>query len=184
MAKMQRNGVRSVGIVAIAGVMLLSACANKTASNPGSGGSSGSSGASGSVTVSSKSVTGVGDVLVDTQGMTLYYLKTETAGKIMCTGSCASIWPPLLLPSGTMSATAGSGVDASKLGTIARPDGGMQVTFDGKPLYLFASDTSAGQATGQGVENFFAVSASGSGSGAPGSGASGSTGSTGGGYHY
>ena len=115
--------------------------------------------------------------------MTLYYLKTETPGKIMCTGSCATVWPPLLLPSGVMSAAAGSGVDASKLGTIARPDGGMQVTFDGKPLYLFASDTSSGQATGQGVEDFFVVSASGSGSGS-GSTGSGSTGSTGGGYHY
>jgi predicted lipoprotein with Yx(FWY)xxD motif len=178
MAKIRRNEVRSVGIVAIAGVMLLSACASKTASNPGSGGSSGSSGASGSVTVSSKSVTGVGDVLVDTQGMTLYYLKTETPGKIMCTGSCATAWPPLLLPAGAASATAGSGVDASKLGTIARPEGGTQVTFDGKPLYLFASDTSSGQATGQGVADFFVVSASGSAS------VSAASGSTGGGYHY
>ena len=181
MAKMHRGDVRSVGIVAIAGMMLLSACANKADSNPGSGGSTGSSASSGSVTVSSTSVMGVGDVLVDTQGMTLYYLKTETPGTIKCTGSCATVWPPLLLPAGTTSATAGSGVDASKLGTIARSDGGTQVTYDGKPLYLFASDQSSGQANGQGVEGFFAVTASGS--AATGSGASGS-GSTGGGYHY
>ena len=181
MAKMNRTGLRSVGIVAIAGVMLLSACAKKTTSNAGSGGSSGSSASSGSVTVSSKSVSGVGDVLVDTEGMTLYYLKTETPGNIMCTGACATAWPPLLLPSGTASATAGSGVDASKLGTIKRPDGSTQVTYDGKPLYLFASDTSAGQATGQGVGGFFVVKTSGSSSGS-GSG-SGSTGS-GGGYGY
>ena len=179
MAKMHRRSVRSVGIVAIAGVMLLSACAKKADSSSGSGGSSGSTGSGGSVTVSSKSISGVGDVLVDTDGMTLYYLKTETPGNIMCTGSCATAWPPLLLPPGETAATAGSGVDASKLGTITRPDGGTQVTFDGKPLYLFASDQSAGQATGQGVAGFFVVSASGSGS--SGSGASGSTG---GGYHY
>ena len=173
---MRRTSVRSVGIVAIAGAMLLSACADKTDASSGSGGTGGSSGGSGSVTVSSKSVSGVGDVLVDSDGMTLYYLKTETSGKIMCTGSCADAWPPLLLPSGVTSATAGSGVDASKLGTIDRPDGGTQVTYDGMALYLFAGDQS-GQATGQGVGGFFAVTTSGS----TGSGASGSTG---GGYHY
>jgi predicted lipoprotein with Yx(FWY)xxD motif len=170
MKKMSRRSVRSAGIVAIAGVLLLSACGKKADSNSGAGGNGGSSG---SVTVSSKSVSGVGDVLVDTEGMTLYYMKAETPGNIMCTGSCATAWPPLLLPSGVTSATAGSGVDASKLGTIARPDGGTQVTYDGMPLYLFASDTSAGQATGQGVGGFYAVKASGSGSGSSGSGGGG-----------
>lgn len=178
MKSTSNGGVRSIGVLAIAGVMLLSACAKKAESNAGSGGTTGSSGSSGAVTVSSKSVSGVGDVLVDTKGMTLYYLKTETSGTIMCTGGCATAWPPLLLPSGVASATAGSGVDASKLGTITRPDGGIQVTYDGKPLYLFASDTSAGQATGQGVAGFFVVPASGS-SGS-GSGSSGSSG----GYGY
>ncbi len=178
MTNISKGGARSIGIVAIAGVLLLSACAKKATSNPGSGGNGGSSDSSSSVTVSSKSVSGVGDVLVDAKGMTLYYLKTESPGKIMCTGGCATAWPPLLLPSGTTSATAGSGVDSSKLGTITRPDGSTQVTFDGKPLYLFASDTSAGQATGQGVAGFYAVKASGSGSGS----GSGSSGSSGGGY--
>lgn len=177
--KTSKGGVRSVGVVAIAGILILSGCAKKAASNAGSGGSTGSSGPSGSVTVSSKSVSGVGNVLVDTNNMTLYYLKTETPENIKCTDSCATAWPPLLLPSGTTSATAGGGVDASKLGTITRPDGGTQVTYDGKPLYLFASDTSAGQATGQGVAGFYAVTVSDSGSGSTGSGSTG-----GGGYGY
>ena len=183
MKKTSRISVRSIGIVVIAGVMLLSACGKKATTNPGSGGSGGSSGSSSSVTVSSKSVSGVGDVLVDTKGMTLYYLQTESPGNIVCTGGCATAWPPLLLPSGTTSATAGSGVDASKLGTITRPDGGTQVTYDGKPLYLFASDASAGQATGQGVGGFYAVKVAGSSSGSGSGSGSGSTGS-GGGYGY
>ncbi len=81
----------------------------------------------------------------------------------MCTGSCASAWPPLLLPSGATSATAGSGVEANKLGTITRPDGGTQVTYNGMPLYLFTSDKSPGQATGQDVEGFNVVTATGMG---------------------
>ena len=179
MTKTSNGRGRSVAIVAIAGVMLLSACGKKASSSSGSGGSTGST-SSGSVTVSSRSVSGVGDVLVDTKGMTLYYLKTETAGSIMCTGGCATAWPPLLLPSGVASATAGSGVDSSKLGTITRPDGSTQVTYNGKPLYLFASDTSAGQATGQGVAGFYAVTTSGSSGSGSGSGSSGSSG----GYGY
>jgi predicted lipoprotein with Yx(FWY)xxD motif len=179
MATMHRSGARSVGILAIAGAMLLSACADKTDASSGSGGSGGSSGGTDSVTISTTSISGLGDVLVDGDGMTLYYLKTETPGKIMCSGSCADAWPPLLLPSGETAATAGSGVDASKLGTIERPDGGTQVTYDGQALYLFAGDQS-GQATGQGVGGFFAVTTSGSGA----SGATGATGSSGGGGYY
>jgi predicted lipoprotein with Yx(FWY)xxD motif len=60
---------------------------------------------------------------------------------------------------------------SSKLGTIKRPDGGTQVTYNHMPLYLFASDTSPGEATGQGVAGFFVVTATGS--GAPGSSSSG-----------
>jgi predicted lipoprotein with Yx(FWY)xxD motif len=107
--------------------------------------------------------------------MTLYYLKSETTGTIMCTGSCATTWPPLLLTAGATSAAAGSGLDASKLGTIDRPDGGTQVTYDGRPLYLYVGDTSSGQATGQGVGGFFAATTSVSGT---------SSASGGGGYGY
>jgi len=107
--------------------------------------------------------------------MTLYYLKTETGGTIKCTGSCASAWPPVLLPSGTSAATAGSGVTAGKLGTIQRPDGTTQVTYNGMPLYTFASD-SPGQATGQGVDGFFGMTSKGTTSGGSGSGSGGSYG--------
>jgi predicted lipoprotein with Yx(FWY)xxD motif len=79
----------------------------------------------------------------------------------------------LLLPASVSSATAGSGVSASKLGTISRPDGGTQVTYGGMPLYLFVSDQDPGQATGQGVAGFHVVTPSGSGSTSGGSGSSG-----------
>ncbi len=178
MRKVSDIGARSVGIAAVAALLLLSACGNDatTGSGSGGGGSSSPSTSSGSETISATSVSGLGKVLVDSNGLTLYYDQAESGGTIACTGTCASAWPPLLLPSGVTAATAGSGVDASKLGTISRPDGSTQVTYGGMPLYLFASDTSPGQATGQGVGGFYVVTASGSG----GSGGSGG----GGGYGY
>ena len=161
MAKMFRGRVRSVGIGSLAAVMLLSACAKGTASS--SGGGNGSPPGQGSTTIATGSVSGIGSVLVDSDGMTLYYLKSETPGNIKCTGSCATTWPPLLLTSGATSATPGDGVDATKLGTIDRPDGGTQVTYADMPLYLYVGDTSPGEATGQGVGGFFAATASGAG---------------------
>jgi predicted lipoprotein with Yx(FWY)xxD motif len=167
MAKMSRGSVRLIWIVSTV-VLVMSACAKS--STPSSGGSSGPSAQGGSVTIGTSSVPGVGTVLVDAKGFTLYDLASEAGGTIMCTGSCATNWPPLLLPAGMMSATAGSGISASKLGTITRPDGGTQVTYGGKPLYLFVGDQRAGQASGQGVAGFHAVTPSGSSSSGGGGG--------------
>ena len=56
-----------------------------------------------------------GTILVS--GTTLY---TLTPSKTPCDASCTKVWPELLLPKGVTKATAGSGVSASKLGTVAR----------------------------------------------------------------
>ena len=130
----------------------------------------------GRTTISTATVSGVGKVLVDGNGMTLYTLGTESSGTIKCTGSCAQSWPPVLLTGGATAATAGAGVDASKLGTIDRPDGGTQVTYAGMPLYLWVGDTAPGQATGQGVAGFSVASPAGARGRLPAR--------AGGGYHY
>jgi predicted lipoprotein with Yx(FWY)xxD motif len=175
----------TAGVVAAGAVLLLvlSACAKST--TPSSGGAATAAAqTSGGLTVSTTQVSGVGTALVDPNGAVLYYLATEKPGSIMCTGSCAALWPPLVLPSGTTSASAGSGV-TGKLGTIQRPDGGTQVTYNGKPLYTFVSDKNPGDATGQGVQHFFVAVASGSGnSGGGNSGSGNSKGGGGGGYGY
>jgi predicted lipoprotein with Yx(FWY)xxD motif len=91
--------------------------------------------------------TGVGKVLVDENGMTLYYFEKDVkgSGKSTCSGACASAWPPLLTggePEGM------SGVQASMLGTIERSDGTMQATYAGWPLYTFVEDTKPGEDNG------------------------------------
>ncbi len=92
-------------------------------------------------------------ILVDKGGMTLYYLKGETAGHLLCTSTqCLKFWPPLDLPGGATTPAAVKGIPMAKLGTVGRPGGKLQVTYDGWPLYTFAGDSSPGQAKGEDVK--------------------------------
>jgi predicted lipoprotein with Yx(FWY)xxD motif len=107
----------------------------------------GAAGASGKkVTISIANNAKLGKILVS--GKTLYTLST---GNAACTGKCVTVWPEVLLPKGVTKATAGKGVNASKLGTIARTGGALQVTYGGKALYWFAGDSAAGQVNGNNV---------------------------------
>jgi predicted lipoprotein with Yx(FWY)xxD motif len=84
----------------------------------------------------------LGTILVS--GNTVYTLKPSNTA---CGSKCLAIWPAVLLPQGVTAATAGSGVDASKLGTVP-VSGGLQVTYAGKPLYWYAGDKAPGQVKG------------------------------------
>jgi predicted lipoprotein with Yx(FWY)xxD motif len=100
----------------------------------------------------------LGKILVTTSGMTLYRYTLDKAGKVACTGKCAVAWPPLLLPSGVTTPTGGPGVTG--LGTVKDPDGKLQVTDHGEPLYRFVGDKKAGNTNGQGLGGtWFVVSA-------------------------
>jgi predicted lipoprotein with Yx(FWY)xxD motif len=91
--------------------------------------------------------------LVDAEGLTLYEFKNDVAnsGKSACNGACATNWPPLVAPaSGTP--VPGDGVDG--LGVITREDGTMQVTYDGLPLYHFATDKAPGDENGKAIPNW------------------------------
>ena len=81
-------------------------------------------------------------VLTDAKGFTLYWFAPDTANRSACTGTCAAYWPPVRGP-----ATAGPGV-TGRLATIKRPDGSIQATYDGHPLYAYVGDTGPGQANG------------------------------------
>jgi predicted lipoprotein with Yx(FWY)xxD motif len=96
--------------------------------------------------------TKVGTVLVSANGRTLYRFTVEKRGKIACTGACAKAWPPLTIKKGTKP-TAGAGIKQSKLTTIKRPDGTLQVAYYGFALYRYGDDKKRGDVEGQGEDH-------------------------------
>jgi predicted lipoprotein with Yx(FWY)xxD motif len=103
-------------------------------------------------TVSVDEVDDIGSVLVDQSGAALYVSEQESDGKVRCTGACLGFWIPLEAPSDEP--TAADDVTGD-LGTVKRPDGSMQVTHDGVPLYRFSEDKQPGQVTGDGLSDEF-----------------------------
>ncbi|HVS49122.1 MAG TPA: hypothetical protein VHJ99_09480 [Candidatus Dormibacteraeota bacterium] len=93
----------------------------------------------------------LGQILVDGNGMTVYLFVKDTGTASTCYTSCAAIWPPVVT---TGAPQAGTGADASLLGTTTRTDGKVEVTYAGHPLYYFVQDKAAGDATGQGINGF------------------------------
>ena len=106
----------------------------------------------GTVFVSLGSATGLGQVLVDSEGHTLYSFSKDSGETSTCTGACAKAWPPLLDENGEPQPS--NGTSASRLGTITLPDGSHQVTYAGHPLYSFGGDKSPGEANGNGSSAF------------------------------
>jgi predicted lipoprotein with Yx(FWY)xxD motif len=94
-------------------------------------------------------VRGLGTILTDGHGFTLYIYQLDRQGPSVCTGVCAVQWPPLDLPRGVRRPVAGPGVNPALLGTAPRAGGVLQVTYNRWPLYLWQADLAPGQATGQ-----------------------------------
>ncbi len=124
----------------------------------GCGGSSKASGTPASPTTSSGGPAtvgvanvGLGKVLVNSHGRTLYLFKKDTSTTSTCLGACAVNWPPLRASG---KPTLGSGANASLVSTATRSDGKTQVIYNGHPLYLFSGDQKAGDTNGQGVNAF------------------------------
>jgi predicted lipoprotein with Yx(FWY)xxD motif len=146
-----------VVLLALAGCGSSSSSSSTTAASTGSASSSSSAAtsapaASSGVTISTKTISGVGTVLVNAQGKTLYTFAPDNAKQVTCTGGCASIWPPAAL-TGSQKAVASGGVKQALLGSDPNPSGGSVVTYHGWPLYTYVQDASAGQDTGQGINS-------------------------------
>jgi len=173
----------------LAASLLLAACGSSSSSTSSSSSASSAptssqtrSGTSAPVVkIASNSTLGA-TILVNAQGMTLYHLSGEQNGKWICTSAaCVQTWHPVIAPSGA--APTGS---VGSLGTVKRPDGRMQVTYKGTPLYTFAPDHKAGDAKGQGIKDvgtWTAVTPTATASSKPATSTP-STSSSGGGYAY
>ena len=105
---------------------------------------------------------GLGRILVEGRGRTVYLFEKDKRGKSACTGACASFWPPVIV-SGKWLATGGA--KTSLLGTTRRGDGRLQLTYKRHPLYTFIKDTRKGQTNGEAVNafgaNWYAISVAG-----------------------
>ncbi len=99
-------------------------------------------------TVKVTTVPGVGAVLSNPRGRTLYTLTDTSGAAVECSGACASAWPPYTV-SGTAKANAPKGVQS-----LAINRGTHQVTWKGLPLYTFSGDTAAKTANGNGLTSF------------------------------
>jgi len=131
-----------------AAVLAVTACASSSSSSsPPATGTAQAAGASAGSSGTTLKMTTIGgtQVLTNSAGFTLYWFAPDTSTTSKCTGSCATYWPPVKGP-----ATAGSGVTGT-LGVITRPDGTMQATYNGHPLYTYAGDSAPGQNKGNGL---------------------------------
>lgn len=155
---MRARTVVGLAVVAVM-VTALAGCGSskKTSTSAGANGATGSSAAAtgGTPALGITTIKGLGQVLVDRDGRTLYTFKPEDGGTIACTAACASNWPPYAAAGGVALAAADGARGA--VGTIARPDGSTQITYNGHPLYRYAADQKAGDANGQGVANLWFV---------------------------
>jgi predicted lipoprotein with Yx(FWY)xxD motif len=143
-----------LSLPAIAVSLLIAACGSSSSNNttnsavgtqPATQTGSGSS----NVVVKTASNSTLGTILVDSQGMTLYHLSGEQNGKFICTSSiCLGVWHPLAVSSGG----APSG-EVGSLSTVKRPEGTIQVTYKGTPLYTFTGDQQPGETKGQGIKD-------------------------------
>ena len=144
-----------------AAVLLLSACSDDggdDTASPADGGTTPTEeptatetddGAAGAATLE-VAESDLGEILVDADGLTAYvFFSDEQGGESTCYDDCEAAWPPIVVDGDEP--VAGEGVDDSLLGTTEREDGSTQVTYDGWPLYLFASDAAPGDTNGQGV---------------------------------
>ena len=140
---------RLLAAASLAVAMLAVAACASSSSSTSSGPAPNTAAAAGASSSSSGSALmvrtiGSAQVLTNSAGLTLYWFAPDTSTTSKCTGSCATYWPPVKGP-----ATAGSGVTGT-LGVITRPDGTMQATYNGHPLYTYAGDSAPGQANGNG----------------------------------
>jgi len=144
---MSKRWLVPAGLAAAALIAAGCGSTSNSSNSAGSGGGGGSQGTQAAAGVQVKSAKiGSATVLTDSKGLTLYWFVPDTSTASKCTDkACVTFWPPVKGP-----VTAGPGVTGT-LGTITRPDGSLQATWDGHPLYTFKGDSAPGQNKGDNI---------------------------------
>lgn len=155
-------GRLALGAGAVSLALMLAACGSsstgtgtKSSTTPSSSKAPSASSPPGTM-FSTASVPGLGSVVVDRRGRTVYIVTSGGHTNVPCTDSsgCTKFWPDLPLPDGTSAAKAGNGIRASLLGTMKLSDGETYATYNGWLMYEYAADAGPGQASGQGIKGF------------------------------
>jgi predicted lipoprotein with Yx(FWY)xxD motif len=140
--------VPAAGALLVLAALAVAGCGGGGSSNASSAPPTTASGAAATVGVSNE---GLGNILVNSKGRTLYLFTRDSGTMSECSGACAVNWPPL---KASGKPTIGSGANASLVSTTSRSGGGKQVTYNGHPLYLFKGDKSPGDTNGQALSAF------------------------------
>ncbi|PXY28181.1 SCO0930 family lipoprotein [Prauserella muralis] len=155
---MSRRSLAALTVAAVAGIGLLGACGDGTDGSSGTGRTTpvavqqqaqAESTSATATLVAVADVAGLGAVLTDGDGRTLYRFSQDTADppQSHCDGECAAAWPPLIAKDGV----AVDGLSSDVVGTVRRADGTEQVTVKGWPVYTYAQDAEPGESTGHGA---------------------------------
>jgi predicted lipoprotein with Yx(FWY)xxD motif len=161
----RRRGAVLALPVLFAAALGLAACGTSSAASPGRspGGSAplyGSTSPSpskapapaGSGDVLAVRHTSLGTILTDGRGFTVYAFDADKGTMSNCSGACATAWPPA--PATGTDSQVGNGVTQSLVGQATRADGTTQLTYAGRPLYLFKGDSAPGNTNGDGSTAF------------------------------
>jgi predicted lipoprotein with Yx(FWY)xxD motif len=134
-------------------VPLVLAALTLTAACTGSYGSTSSAptptAADGNAAVVATASTGLGTVLVNDNGRTVYEFAKDTGSTSTCDGGCASIWPPVIAPDTLPTSLPGV---SGQVGSTTRRDGTEQLTIAGHPVYAYSGDNAAGDTNGQSLD--------------------------------
>lgn len=95
----------------------------------------------------------LGNYLVDSNGVSLYYFDKDVSGASSCSGQCLVKWPAFHADT----IVTPKGLDKKDFGEITREDGTKQTTFKGYPLYYYVDDKNRGDLKGQTLGNVWFV---------------------------
>ena len=119
----------AIPFAGIAVATLAAACGGSSSGGSTASLNSGGSGAAPAAHVTSVHSGPDGKYVTDASGRTLYIFSKDTSSSSTCSGACAKEWPAYM-------------------------SSGQQVVFKGHPAYYFAGDTAAGDANGEGLNDF------------------------------